>query len=39
MSKKSESHLWAVMPAIKGIDAFVLGTLKEMLRMVPLLKE
>ena len=39
VSRNSESHLRAVTPATKGIDAFVLGTRKESIPMVPLLKE
>ena len=39
VSKDSESHLRAVMPVTKGIDAFVLGTLKEVIPMVPSLTE
>ena len=37
--RESESHLRAVTPATKGIDAFVLGTRKESIPMVPSLKE
>ena len=39
VSRNSESHLRAVTPATKGIDAFVLGTRKEVIPMVPSLKE
>ena len=39
VSKDSESHLRAVTPATKGIDAFVLGTREEVIPMAPLLKE
>ena len=39
LSKDSESHLRAVMPATKGIDAFAFGTRKEVVPIVPSLKE
>ena len=39
VSKDSESHLRAVMPATKGIDAFVPGTREEVIPMVPSMKE
>lgn len=38
-SRDSVSHLRAVTPTTKGIDAFVPGTRKESTPMVPLLKE
>ena len=39
VSRDYESHLRAVTPATKGIDAFVLGTREEVTPMVLLLKE
>lgn len=39
MSRDSESHLRAVMPVTKGIDAFVFGTLELTIPIVPSLKE
>ena len=39
VSRDSESHLRAVIPATKGIDAFVLRTRREVILIVPSLKE
>ena len=39
VNRHSESHLRAVMPATKGIDAFFFGTLELVILIVPLLKE
>ena len=39
VSRDSASHLRAVMPVTKGIDAFVLGTRREVIPIVPSLKE
>ena len=39
VSKICESHLRAVMPVTKGIDAFVFGTRKEVIPIMPSLKE
>ena len=39
VTRESESHLRAVMPATRGIDAFVFGILQLVIPILPLLKE